>query len=68
MDLLEVVDRQKGIIQALASIVAEQAAVIEQARLTGPGVDVIQAKRRMVQADMDKVEKALAGYSAERPW
>lgn len=68
MDLMEVVDRQKGIIQSLAAIVAEQAAVIEQHHLAGPGVEVLREKRRMVQEDMKKVDGGMKGSYPGLGW
>lgn len=62
MTLPEIVDRQKSVIQAQAAIIAEQAVVIEQARLTGDGVDIIEAKRRMVDGELDKIEMGSRQY------
>lgn len=62
MTLIEIIDRQKSVIQEQAAVIAELASMIEQARLTGPGVEIAKVKMREVNEALDKIEAGSRPY------
>lgn len=52
MTPLETVERQRDIIKEQAELVADLFAIVEQADLTGPGVDELKQRRADVEKQM----------------
>lgn len=54
--LLEIVERQCDIIKAQAELVADLFAIVEQANLTGPGIDNIRSQFDTIEAQRKDTE------------